>query len=153
MYGADRKQQPPSRSCSAVVIHSATTHIVCNVVAQLTLCRTRTLAASDSIAHTLALLHNHRTRATEESLLASLGWQMMGDVSTQLGKIDRDKSKHHQIQTSPAYNGRQKALRVEKKTRNAEDPELIAHAATQKQKTREKQVHRYSARKLLYQAA
>ena len=99
------------------------------------------------------LLHNHRMRATGESLLQSLGWQMMGGVSTQLGKIDRDKAKHHQIKTSPAYNGRQKALQIEKKTRSADDPELIARAATQKQKTREKQRHWYSARKqLLYEA-
>ena len=99
------------------------------------------------------LLHNHRTRVTGESLLQSLGWQMVDGVSTQLGKIDRDKAKHHQIKTSPAYNGRQKALRVEKKTRNAADPELIGRAAMQRQKTREKQRHWYSARKqLLYQA-
>jgi len=99
------------------------------------------------------LLHNHRTRATGESLLQSLGWQMVGGVSTQLGKIDRDKSKHHQLKTSPAYNGRQKAIRIEKKTRSAADPELIARAAEQKQKTREKQRHWYSARKqLLYEA-
>ena len=58
------------------------------------------------------LLHNHRTRATGESLLQSLGWQVTDDVSTQLGKIDRDKAKHHQIKTSPAYNSRQKALGV-----------------------------------------
>ena len=78
---------------------------------------------------------------------------MNDDVSTQLGKIDRDKAKHHQIKTSPVYNGRQKALRVEKKTRTAEDPELITRAAAQKQKTREKQRHWYSARKqLLYEA-
>ena len=99
------------------------------------------------------LLHNHRTRATGESLLQSLGWQVMDGVSTQLDKIGRDKAKHHQIKTSPAYNGRQKAIRIEKKTRTAEDPELIARAAAQKQKTREKQRHWYSARKqLLYEA-
>ena len=57
------------------------------------------------------LLHNHRTRTTGEALLQSLGWQMMDGVSTQLGKIDRDKALHHQIKTSPAYNGRQKAIR------------------------------------------
>jgi hypothetical protein len=99
------------------------------------------------------LLHNHRTRATGESLLQSLGWQVLDGVSTQLGKIDRDKAKHHQIKTSPAYNGRQKALRVEKKTRVAEDPELMARAAAQKQKLREKQRHYYHAQKqLLYEA-
>ena len=99
------------------------------------------------------LLHNHRTRATGHSLLQSLGWRMNDGVSTQLGKIDRDKAKHHQIKTSPVYNGRQRALRVEKKTRTAEDPELIARAEVQKQKTREKQRHWYSARKqLLYEA-
>jgi len=98
------------------------------------------------------LLHNHRTRTTGESLLQSLGWQLMDGVSTQLGKIDRDKVKHHSIKTAPAYNGRQKAIRIEKKTRTAEDPELIARAAVQKQKTREKQRHWYSARKqLLYE--
>ena len=98
------------------------------------------------------LLHNHRTRATGESLLQSLGWHVMDGVSTQLDKIGRDKAKHHQIKTSPAYNGRQKAIRIEKKTRTAEDPELIARAAAQKQKTREKQRHWYSARKqLLYE--
>ena len=84
------------------------------------------------------LLHNHRTRATGESLLQGLGWQVTDGVSTQLGKIDRDKAKHHGIKTSPAYNGRQKAIRVEKKTRAAEDPELIARAAAQKQKKSEK---------------
>ena len=74
-------------------------------------------------------------------------------MSTQLGKIDRDKAKHDQIKTSPAYNGRQKALRVEKKTRAAEDPELMARAAAQKQKLREKQRHYYHAQKqLLYEA-
>ena len=100
----------------------------------------------------MQLLHNHRTRATGHSLLQSLGWRMNDGVSTQLGKIDRDKAKHHQIKTSPVYNGRQKALRVEKKTRTAEDPELIARAEVQKQKTREKQRHWYSARKqLLYE--
>ena len=99
------------------------------------------------------LLHNHRTRATGESLLQSLGWQVLDGVSTQLGKIDRDKAKHHQLKTSPAYNGRQKSIRVEKKTRAAADPELIARAAVQKQKTREKQRHYYSAKKqLLYEA-
>ena len=99
------------------------------------------------------LLHNHRTRATGESLLQSLGWQVVGDVSTQLGKIDRDKTKHHHIKTSPAYNGRKKAIRVEKKTRAASDPELIARAAAQKQKKSEKQRHYYSAKKqLLYEA-
>jgi len=101
----------------------------------------------------LQLLHNHRTRATGESLLQSLGWQVMNGVSTQLGKIDRDKAKHHQTKTSPAYNGRQKAIRVEKKTRAAADPELIARAVAQKQKTREKQRHWYNAKKqLLYEA-
>ena len=99
------------------------------------------------------LLHNHRTRATGESLLQRLGWQVMGGVSTQLRNIDRDKAKHHLIKTSPAYNGRQKAIRVEKKTRTAADPELIARAAAQKQKKREKQRHYYSAKKqLLYEA-
>jgi len=99
------------------------------------------------------LLHNHRTRATGESLLQSLGWQVLDGVSTQLGKIDRDKAKHRQIKTSPAYNGRQKTLRIEKTTRAAADLELIARAATQKQKTREKQRHYYSAKKqLLYEA-
>ena len=99
------------------------------------------------------LLHNHRTRATGESLLQSLGWQVMDGVSTQLGKIDRDKAKHHQTKTSPSYNGRKKAIRVEKKTRIATDPELIARAAAQKQKTRERQRHYYSAKKqLLYEA-
>ena len=99
------------------------------------------------------LLHNHRTRATGESLLQSLGWQVMDGVSTQLGKIDRDKAKHHLIKTSPAYNGRQKALEFEKKARAAEDPQLIARAAAQKQKKREKQRHYYSAKKqLLYEA-
>ena len=99
------------------------------------------------------LLHNHRTRTTGEALLQSLGWQMMDGVSTQLGKIDRDKALHHQIKTSPAYNGRQKAIRIEKKTRTAADPELIARAAAQKLKTREKQRHYYSAKKqLLYEA-
>ena len=98
------------------------------------------------------LLHNHRTRATGESLLQSLGWQVMDGVSTQLGKIDRDKAKHHLIKTSPAYNGRQKALEFEKKARAAEDPQLIARAAAQKQKKREKQRHYYSTRKqLLYE--
>ena len=101
----------------------------------------------------LQLLLNHRTRATGESLLQSLGWQVVDGVSMQLGKIDRDKRKHHQIKTSPAYNGRQKAIRVEKKTRAAEDPELIARAAVQKQKKSEKQRHYYSAKKqLLYEA-
>ena len=99
------------------------------------------------------LLHNHRTRSTGEALLQSLGWQMMDGVSTQLGKIDRDKAKHHQIKTSPAYNGRQKAIRGEKRTRAATDPELIARAAMQKSKKSEKQRHYYSARKqLLYEA-
>ena len=101
----------------------------------------------------MQLLHNHRTRATGESLLQRLGWQVMDGVSTQLDKIGRDKANHHQIKTSSAYNGRQKAIRIEKKTRTAEDPELIARAAQQKQKTREKQRHWYSARKqLLYEA-
>ena len=99
------------------------------------------------------LLHNHRTRATGESLLQSLGWQVMDGVSTQLGKIDRDKAKHHLIKTSPAYNSRQKALEFEKKARAAEDPQLIARAAAQKQKKREKQRHYYSVKKqLLYEA-
>ena len=99
------------------------------------------------------LLHNHRTRATGHSLLQGLGWQVTDGVSTQLGKIDRDKAKHHGIKTSPAYNGRKKAIRVEKKTRSATDPELMARAAAQKQKTREKQRHYYSAKKqLLYEA-
>jgi len=99
------------------------------------------------------LLHNHRMRATGESLLQSLGWQVTDGVSTQLRNIDRDKARHHLIKTSPAYNGRKKAIRVEKKTRTAADPELIARAAAQKQKTREKQRHWYSARKqLLYEA-
>ena len=44
-------------------------------------------------------------------------------------------------------------IRVEKKTRAAEDPELIARAAAQKQKKSEKQRHYYSAKKqLLYEA-
>jgi hypothetical protein len=101
----------------------------------------------------MQLLHNDRTRATGESLLQSLGWQVTDDVSTQLGRIDRDKAKHHETKTSPAYNGRQKAIRVEKKTRTAADPELIARAAAQKQKKSEKQRHYYSAKKqLLYEA-
>ena len=99
------------------------------------------------------LLHNHRTRATGHSLLQSLGWQVLDGVSAQLGKIDRDKVKHHQIKTAAAYNGRQKAIRIEKKTRAAADPELIARAAAQKLKTREKQRHYYSAqRQPLYKA-
>ena len=99
------------------------------------------------------LLHNNRPKATGEWLLQRLGWQVVDGVSTQLGKIDRDKTKHRQLKTSSAYNGRQKAIRAEKKTRTAADPELIARAATQKQKTREKQRHYYSAKKqLLYQA-
>ena len=99
------------------------------------------------------LLHNHRTRATGESLLQSLGWQVTDDVSTQLGKIDRDKAKHHQIKTSPAYNSRQKALEFEKKARAAADVELIARAAAQKERKRVRQRHYYSAKKqLLYEA-
>ena len=99
------------------------------------------------------LLHNHRTRATGESLLQSLGWQVMDGVSTQFQNIDRDKAKHHQIKTSPAYNGRKKAIRVEKRTRAAADPELIARAETRKQKKRERQRHYYRAKKqLLYEA-
>jgi len=99
------------------------------------------------------LLHNHRTRETGESLLQSLGWQVTDGVSTQLGKIDRDKANHHQIKTSPAYNGRQKALEFEKKARAAADVELIARAAAQKERKRVKQRHYYSAKKqLLYEA-
>lgn len=99
------------------------------------------------------LLHNHQTRETGESLLQSLGWQVTDDVSTQLGKIDRDKAKHHLIKTSPAYNGRQKALEFEKKARAAADVELIARAAAQKERKRVKQRHYYSAKKqLLYEA-
>ena len=99
------------------------------------------------------LLHNHRTRATGESLLQSLGWQVMDGVSTQLGKIDRDKAKHHLIKTSPAYNSRQKALEFEKKARAAADVELIARAAAQQERKRVRQRHYYSAKKqLLYEA-
>ena len=101
---------------------------------------------------TVQLLHNHRTRVTGESLLQSLGWQMMDGVLIQLGKIDRDKAKHHQIKTSPAYNGRQKALRIEKRTRIAADPELTARAEASKAKTKEKKRVYYSAqRQLLYE--
>ena len=102
----------------------------------------------------MQLLHNHRTRATGESLLQGLGWQATDDVSTQLGKIDRDKAKHRQLKTSPAYNARQKALEFEKKARAATDVELIARAAAQKRKRNEKQRHYYSAKKqLLYEAS
>ena len=83
----------------------------------------------------MQLLQNHRTRSTGESLLQDVGWQVVDGVSTQLGKVDRDKAKHHQIKTSPAYNGRQKAIRFEKKKRDAAGPEMIARAETQKQKT------------------
>ena len=77
----------------------------------------------------------------------------MGGVSTQLGKIDRDKARHYQLKTAPTYNARQKALRLEKKERAATDSELIARAEAQKQKTRAKQRHYYSAKKqLLYEA-
>ena len=95
------------------------------------------------------LLHNHRTRATGKSLLLSLGWQVLDGLSMQLGKIDPDKAKHHQIKTSPAYNGRQKSIRTEKRMRAAVDPELIARTAAQKQKSREKQRHNYNAKKQL----
>ena len=95
------------------------------------------------------LLHNHRTRATGDLLPRSLGRRVMDGVSTQLGKIDRDKTQHHQLKTSPAYNGRQRAIHAEKKTRAAADPELIARAATQKQRTREKKRHYNSAKKQL----
>ena len=56
----------------------------------------------------------------------------------QLGKIDRDKAKHHEIKTSPAYNARQAAIRREKEQRAATDPELVARAEKQKDKRREK---------------
>jgi hypothetical protein len=99
------------------------------------------------------LLHNHRTTATGESLLQQLGWQIADGVSTHLSRIDRDKAKHHQLKTTPSYNARQKALRVEKRERAATDTELIARAATLKQKTREKARHTYYAKKrLLYEA-
>jgi hypothetical protein len=99
----------------------------------------------------LQLLHNHRTRTTGEALLQQLGWQVMEGVSTHLQRIDRDKTTHHQIKTTPSYNARQKAIRMEKKARDAEDPELIALAEIRKGKAREKQQHYYSARKqLLY---
>jgi hypothetical protein len=98
------------------------------------------------------LLHNHRTRTTGESLLRELGWEVMNGVSTQLGKIDRDKAKHHQIKTAAAYNARQKAIRVETKERDMTDGELIARAEKRKQKTRAKAWHYYSAKKqLLYE--
>jgi hypothetical protein len=100
----------------------------------------------------LQLLHNHRTRATGETLLRELGWQVMEGVSTHLHRIDRDKAKHHQIKTTPSYNARQKAIRMEKKARDAADPELIALAEARKGKAREKQRHYYHARKqLLYE--
>jgi hypothetical protein len=100
----------------------------------------------------LQLLHNHRTRATGETLLRELGWQVMEGVSTHLQRIDRDKAKHHQIKTTPSYNARQKAIRIEKKARDAEDPELVALAELRKGKARDKQQHRYYAKKrLLYE--
>ena len=99
------------------------------------------------------LLHNHRTRGTGESLLQQLGWQVADGVSTHLSRIDRDKAKHHQLKTAPAYNGRQKALLFEKKERAATDVELVARAAAQKQKTAQKARHAYYAKKqLLYEA-
>ena len=58
------------------------------------------------------LLHNHRTRGTGESLLQQLGWQVADGVSMHLSRIDRDKAKHHQLKTAPAYNGRQKGAAV-----------------------------------------
>jgi hypothetical protein len=98
------------------------------------------------------LLHNHRTTATGQSLLQQLGWQLEDGVSTQLSRIDRDKAKHHQLKTTPQYNARQKALQFEKRERAATDSELVARAAAQKQKAREKQRHIYHAkRQLLYQ--
>jgi hypothetical protein len=100
----------------------------------------------------LQLLHNHRTRATGETLLRELGWQVMEGVSTHLSRIDRDKAKHHQIKTTPSYNARQKSIRMEKKARDAGDPELVALAEMRKGKAKEKQRHRYFAKKqLLYQ--
>jgi hypothetical protein len=97
------------------------------------------------------LLHNHRTKGTGESLLQQLGWQVADGVTTHLGKIDRDQAKDHHLKTAAEYNARQKALRLEKKDRAATDIDLIARAAAQKQKVREKQRHYYSAKKqLLY---
>jgi hypothetical protein len=101
----------------------------------------------------MQLLHNHRTTATGESLLQQLGWQMADGVSAHLGRIDRDKAKHNQLKTTPKYNARQKALRLEKREREATDTELIAWAAALKEKAREKQRHKYHAKKrLLYEA-
>ena len=99
------------------------------------------------------LLHNHRTRGTGESLLQQLGWQVADGVSTHLGRIDRDKAKHHQLKTAPAYNARKKALLFEKKERAATDVELVARAAAQKLKTAEKARHTYYAKKQLLYAA
>lgn len=99
------------------------------------------------------LLHNGTTRTTGESLLQRLGWQVSEGVSTQLSRIDRDKAKHHQIKTDPAYNARQKAIQWEKKVRKETDADLIARDEERKQKTRDKARHYYSARKqLLYEA-
>jgi hypothetical protein len=99
------------------------------------------------------LLHNHRTRGTGESLLQQLGWQVADGVSMHLSRIDRDKAKHHQLKTAPAYNARQKALLFEKKARAATDVELVARAAAQKLKTATKAKHAYHAKKqLLYEA-
>jgi len=58
----------------------------------------------------------------------------MDGVSTQLDKIGRDKAKHHQFKTSPAYNSRQKAIRVEKKKRTAADPKKKLQAAEDEDK-------------------
>jgi len=54
----------------------------------------------------MQLLHNHQARATGESLLQRLGWQVMDGVSTQLDKIGRDKAKHHQIRPLHTTAGR-----------------------------------------------
>ena len=49
------------------------------------------------------LLHNQRTMATGQTLLQQLGWQVAPSVSAHLGRIDRDKAKHHQLKTAPEY--------------------------------------------------
>jgi hypothetical protein len=91
------------------------------------------------------ILHNRGAATTAELVRERLGWQVTEEVRAQWRKIDRDKAKHRQIKSDPAYNRRKRELEKERKARNAE-------AATEaKEKRKKKRQHSYSVKKqLLY---
>jgi hypothetical protein len=84
------------------------------------------------------LFHNKGAAWTAEMVRRRLGWHVTEEVLEEWRKIDRDKTKHREIQAKPEYNRRRREVELEQKARKYE-AKAAAEATEREEKRKEKE--------------